>query len=941
MTIRVACSRSTAALLLTLALAAWVTPGIAQDKGSAYYEDALSRYERRDVAGAIIQLKNALQRDPRNLAANILLGKVYLANGQPADAQDALEKALAFGADRSEVVIPLAQALLAQGKSRDLLARFAPESLSGARRAELLTLRGQALRQEGQLDAAAAAFQEARAIDPGAIQAWLAHADMLAKRGRLAEARKLLDEAGRQAPSDARVFYLRGTVAQASGNVAGALEAYERALTIEPGLTDARIARASLLLDLGRDAAAAPDIEFLKRESPREPRGNYLRAVYLSRKGDADGALSALTDVTQFLDPVPVEVIQGRAPELLLLGALAHHALGSSQKARGYLEQFLQVQPNQVGARKLLGTILLKDRDYAGAIKVLEPAAKAAPNDAGTFALLANAYLARGKTQQASRYLERALELGATTPDVQTALGLSLLSSGQRTDALRHLESAFAQDASMEGAGVALALVYIRQGRVKEAVDVAARMSARYPSNLALLNLLGIAKAAAGDETGARSAYEKAIRLDPRFTPAHLNLARLEADGGKLDAARARLTRLVTSDPKNAQAMFELARVEDRAGRSELAVRWLEKARVVEPRDLKSALALVELHLRRAEAGKALEVARGAQAFAPENLDVLAALSSALVANGDTKGGQAVLAKMTRLAEFDPSWQYRIAVLQMRAGNPGGAAYSLDKALSGNPGYLPAQVLQVEVDLARGDLDRAEAVARRIAKENPAQAVGDRAVASVALRRGNAAQALASYRAALAKEPSTQHVLGVYQATLAAEGMPKATAFLEEWTKSHPGDPVLEIALAEAHLRAGNLSAARTRFERVARDHGENAYVLNNLANIAARLGDPAAITFAERAHRLAPTDALIQDTLGWLQVQQGDLDAGLKHLREARLRAPANPEIRYHLAAALVRLGRRDEAKQEIREALLAKVQFDGIEDARTLSRDLGVDVR
>ena len=45
------------------------------------------RYERQDIEGAIIQLKNALQIDKRMLPVQVLLGKALLANGQAVAAE--------------------------------------------------------------------------------------------------------------------------------------------------------------------------------------------------------------------------------------------------------------------------------------------------------------------------------------------------------------------------------------------------------------------------------------------------------------------------------------------------------------------------------------------------------------------------------------------------------------------------------------------------------------------------------------------------------------------------------------------------------------------------------------------------------------------------------------------------------------------------------------
>ena len=53
----------------------------ADEKASKFYEDALVRFERKDLDGAIIQLKNALQIDKNMLPVQVLLGKALLKNG--------------------------------------------------------------------------------------------------------------------------------------------------------------------------------------------------------------------------------------------------------------------------------------------------------------------------------------------------------------------------------------------------------------------------------------------------------------------------------------------------------------------------------------------------------------------------------------------------------------------------------------------------------------------------------------------------------------------------------------------------------------------------------------------------------------------------------------------------------------------------------------------
>ena len=60
-------------------------------------------------------------------------------------------------------------------------------------------------------------------------------------------------------------------------------------------------------------------------------------------------------------------------------------------------------------------------------------------------------------------------------------------------------------------------------------------------------------------------------------------------------------------------------------------------------------------------------------------------------------------------------------------------------------------------------------------------------------------------------------------------------------------------------------------------------------------------------------------DSLGWILAQRGNFDQALRHLRDARLRKPDSGSIRFHLAYALAKTGRKAEAREELGAALRA----------------------
>ncbi|MDD5579707.1 MAG: tetratricopeptide repeat protein [Methylobacter sp.] len=151
--------------------------------------------------------------------------------------------------------------------------------------------------------------------------------------------------------------------------------------------------------------------------------------------------------------------------------------------------------------------------------------------------------------------------------------------------------------------------------------------------------------------------------------------------------------------------------------------------------------------------------------------------------------------------------------------------------------------------------------------------------------------------------------------------------------KAHPEDKMPVQALAEEYLQAGRLDKAQKYYEQLLSDNKSQPFILNNLAYIYFNTGNPSkALDYAELAQQLAPEQPSVSDTLGWILVHNNQLDRGLEYLRNAHSRSSVDPEIRYHIAVALYKLKRTDEAKAELEQALQGNQPFNGIEEARAL---------
>ena len=917
--------------MLALLLGASPLPSMAQatnTKAGRFYEDALDRYEKKDLAGAIILLKNALQQDRKMLQVHLLLGRALLASGQAAAAEVAFDEALQLGVNRSELVVPLARTLVAQGKLQEVIdqQRFAVQGLPAGIQSQLMLIKATALGDLGDARTAIKEIENARALAPNFVDVWLAEVPLRIRARQFREALAAVEKARTLDPRSASVHHQTASILHLQGDLTGALSAYGKALEIEPDMADARVAYAGILIDLKRNDEATKAVAELLQRAPLEPRGWYLSAVLAEREGKQQAMRTSLTKITELLDPVPLPFVRYR-PQMLLLNGQAHYGLGEREKAKPYFEGFQRLQPGSPVA-KMLANIYLVEGNHDRAAETLELYLRTSANDSQAMALLASAYMAKGRNARAAELMQRALRTN-DAPELYTAYGLSLLGTGQSGDALGQLETAYRKDPGQTQAAYALVGMYLRAGQTAKALAVSQALVKRQPANPSFQNVLGLAKAQARDLPGARAAFDQAVKLDPTLLQATLNLARLEMSDNKLERAGVLLAGVLKADERNTEAMYEQAMLARRLNKPDDALRSLQKAYdVAGARDLRASLALVETHLSAGRSAEALKVALQLAANAPDSLPVLLALVRAQLTVADLAGAKTTLTTATRVAPYDAPIQVEIALLQLAARNVPGAAYSLDKALSAKPDHLPAQVLMADVEIRQGELAKAEARIQQIVKRAPKLAIGTSLLGDLAMARRQPAQALEHYRRAHQLEPSSDTVGRLFMAQ-AGQNAKLAIPLAEQWLRTHPKDVATRRALAEVHVRTGNMAAARVEYEQLRQLVPKDAGVVNNLANVLFVLKDPQALPIAEQALALEPDNVASVDTLGWIALNAGHTDRALQLLRDARLRSPDNAEIRYHLAMALIKSGRKAEAREELRAALGMATGFDGRADA------------
>ncbi|MBQ1763218.1 MAG: tetratricopeptide repeat protein, partial [Aquincola sp.] len=112
-------------LRIAVLVPALVAAGCGGQSTEQLLASARTYLDKGDNAAAIIQLKNALQKDLKLAEARYLLGEALLRSGNPGDAALELRRAVEYGYAADKAVPALARALAAQGQSQVVVRDYA------------------------------------------------------------------------------------------------------------------------------------------------------------------------------------------------------------------------------------------------------------------------------------------------------------------------------------------------------------------------------------------------------------------------------------------------------------------------------------------------------------------------------------------------------------------------------------------------------------------------------------------------------------------------------------------------------------------------------------------------------------------------------------------------------------------------------------------------
>ena len=763
--------------------------------------------QERNFSASIIELKNALQKEPRNARARYLLGQNYVAVRNFASAEKELLRARDYGFDPERLAEPLAEIWLTQHQFEKVLAQLrADDAASASYRASVAIARARAHRGLGQLEEAEAGFESALTLDPTNVGSLVGIARIAMQLSHDSKAESAVARAFELAPKDLSVLALKADHEFLRGNYASAESHYLEIVGAGSNNIAVRLALARAQIFLGKPDQAAVHLDAVIGRFKSHPDANYLRASLALRAGDYDAA--------KFHSEQVLRAFPGHVPSLLIAGA-ANYVLGQLEQADRYLSGVLAEEPSHNLARRLyastrvrLGrdaadgpalTPLLDDSlDARQFVAISDPTArKRADLEAGRAyfdelsAEYAGAILAESAPGTAGLDAERSrlrANLEQAPDEVPLLLRLANLESraGNMAESASLLQRALSADPYGVQAQTLLGQLHLRSGQPAMALRVTEAALRRHPRDRVLLGVVGLARLRLGRAREAKLNFRSLVDLQPESAAAHYLLALAFRDSGDVARFRSQLEQVLARDPGHLRADIDMGRLLAREG----------------------AL------------GAARDLAERLQETAPEDSEVLALAGAVALLQSRFENAVALFG---RLYARDPTstTALKLAFVQQRAGDEEGSRATLEHRLERVPDDSDARIVLANKLLYIGELDQARAHYAKIILLRPNNVVALNNLAWVGMRLGQPDTALYAQRAFLLA-PDDPRILDTYGLVLLEqEDVDEAVRVLRRAAKGEPNSLEIHAHLARALARQGHDSEAREILRRILSEKAE------------------------------------------------------------------------------------------------------------------------
>ena len=696
-----------------------------------HYDLALALITKGDKARAERELQTAIQQKPYSVSAHFALGSLLEDEKRLVEAEGQFRSTLKIDPSFALGAIKLNGILIAEGKLQAAIASLedaTKQTLPPDQAESLLSALGIDYAENGEMEKASKTLEDLVAAQPDSGHAHFSLGLLYARKGQ-------------------------------PGDEQAAATEFLKALRLDHGIDQARIALGQARMSLHQYSDAVADLLDYTARQPKDAQGFYALGMAYRGLEKSDAAIAALQHAVE-LDPRDAAI-------RFNLGTLLA-GTGQTDAAIRQLEAAERTAPSDLAIHDALASLQAKagDKEHARLEQAKVDAIKSSADKEAAIARFygeASQYLSAGNAKAAAESYRKALQLNAGDAKLHYNLSLALDRLGDLSAEQKELERTVELDPTLAVAQNQLGLFAMRSGQL----------------------------------TTAEKLFKKALAIDPTYSEAQTNLGALFSQQGKNREAAELFRQAIENNPKDFKACVNLGLVEAQQGAFQEAEQQFRTAIQLNPSYSDAYAALGMLQAKTGRGVDAVNSFRIAVRLAPDFAQAHLNLGIALVEQLDRSGGIKELSEAARLDPKLASAHYSLGQFFFETGDYGDADKELQTAIRLQPDYAGALYFLALTAKQEGQLSRSTALLERLVALQPDNAEAQYLLGQALEHSGNNLGAIQHWKAAVQADPNRSEALYELARSLKMIHDPEAAQFqdrLDTLEKSRQiGDRVSEL----------------------------------------------------------------------------------------------------------------------------------------------------
>ncbi len=834
-------------------------------------EEGVSNLESGNYSAALVLLNNALEKDPNFVPARYQLGKLFLETEKYDRAEKEFQKVVRQNPANLNARLDLGQVYLAMDQPQKAIEEVNTYLSEHPADSEAYLVLGRIYFHQREWQRSMAAFEKALEINPEGEDARLGLARVMLAQNDLEGARRITDAILSSGTKVKDAAYLAARIERRAGDVEAYKNAWEVVLKEDPKDPAALYQLGLIALEEGDIEAVEDYAASLKRIYPKGAEGHQLEGFVLYQKDQFEPAIISLQESLRVSEHIQTHQYLG----------LSYFRLNNLELALNHFQKMLDLEPENLPARILVATTLLRQKRPQEAAYEAEKAIVLAPGNPVPHNLLGSALAAQGKYEEAMKAFDVAIDLDPSQSMLYVKKGLVEFGQGDIVGGEESLRQAVDVSPDVVGSRLLLAGYLQRKGELDKALAVLEEGLNDEEKDALYLNRMAQIHLRSGNTDKVIEVLEMAKKVFPSFEPSYLNLANLYVRMGEPEKALDETRVLLSVDADNLRGRLLEGALLEGLGRDDEAENAYRKA--LDSRNPEAFRALATYLVRKGEKAQALEVVEAGLNIAREEatlLELAGRLSS------DLGRKDLSIKYFERLFESSPDRGGALLAAAYVANDQNDKALSLgEQRISRNPGAPAGYLLLAAIHRQGGNLDAAHETLDK------------------GIERSSEPQNLYLQKSSLLVQQDKRD---------------QAMRLLDQLIKKYPGFSRGLFAKASLLQIEGQVDQAVDVYEELLAQNPMHGPSLNNLAYL--YLDQPEkrqeALQLAYRAYRLSPTESAVLDTLGYALLHNGETEQARKVLEAAAARLD-HPSVHYHLALAYDASGEKQQARQSLQRAL------------------------